>query len=285
MSQKRIALITDSTCDIPAALLAQYGIYVQAHIVIWGEHQYRDRLEIQPEEFYRRLGADAVMPTTSQATVADFSMMYQKACDDGAEEIVVISVSSQLSGAYQSAMGAVEFARVPVRVFDSRMVTMGLGWQVLAAARARESGGDAADMLAAADRVRRRVQLYICLDTLEYVYRGGRIGNASRFVGTLLNIKPLITVDHDSGIVEPVSMAMTRRKSVDMLYSKFFSLLDTRQKMRIAVLHGDASKEASSLAERVRRDYNPVELFTDITGPALGIHTGPQALALCGYSE
>lgn len=142
-----------------------------------------------------------------------------------------------------------------------------------------------AEILAAASRVRDRAQLYICLDTLEYVAHGGRIGNARRMLGTLLNIKPVIYVDPQTGLVEPSGMAMTRHKSVEMLYQKFFALLDGQPNTHIAVLHGDAAEDAQVLYQRVQREHAPAEILTNITGPVLGINTGPQALALCGYSE
>jgi fatty acid kinase fatty acid binding subunit len=285
MGPKCIEIVTDSTCDIPQVLIEQYEIVVQPHVVIWGEQQYRDRVDLQPDEFYRRLRTDHRLPTTSQASVQDFATVYERARERGAEAVVAIVVSSALSGAFQSATKASEEAGIPVYVHNSRGVTMSLGWQVLAAARAREAGGDIADILAAAERVRRCVELYICLDTLEYVYRGGRIGNASRLVGAMLNIKPLIYINHESGIVEAGSMAMTRRRGLEMLYNKFFSLVNPSRPMHIAVLHGDAAEDAAVMVERVRREYHPRELLTNITGPALGINTGPLAIALCGYND
>jgi DegV family protein with EDD domain len=285
MASKRIEIITDSTCDIPPVLVEQYSIVVQPHVVIWGESQYRDRVDMQPEEFYRRLSKDSVMPTTSQATVPDFAAQYERARERGADEVVVIIVSSKLSGAYQSARMAADEAKLPVTVYDSRGVSMSLGWQVLAAARARETGDDVADMLAAAERVRQYVHLYICLDTMEYLYRGGRIGNARRLVGAMLNIKPMIYIDHEEGIVEAASVTMTRRKSLETLYKKFFSLVDATPPIHIAVLHGDAASDAATMFDQVQQEYHPDELLTNITGPALGINTGPKAIALCGYHE
>lgn len=290
MGHKHIAIVTDSTCDIPANLIEQYEILVQPHTIIWNGQQYRDRVDLQPDEFYRRLSTDPVMPTTSQATGVDFHTCYQHACEQGAEEIVAIVVNSKFSGAYQSALQGKEGISVPVHVYDSRAASMGLGWQVLAAVRAGVAGGDAADMLAAADDVRRRVQLFICLDTLEYVYRGGRIGNARRLLGSALGIKPLIYIDHEMGIVEPGGMAMTRRKSLNLLFTRFFSLMDQNASypnapLYVAVLHGGAPGDAAELFERVRQERHPAELLTNITCPALGINTGPQAIALCGYSE
>lgn len=280
-----IVILTDSTCDIPQPLIDQYAIAVLPHVLIWDQQAYRDRIDLQPADFYHRLRTEKELPTTAQASVMSFSDAFEQARASGAEAVVAILLNSKFSGALQSARHAAETARLPVHIHDSRNVTMGLGWQVLAAARARDAGGGVEDILAAACRVRDRVQLYICLDTLEYVARGGRIGNASRMLGAMLNIKPVIFVDPHTGTVEPAGMAVTRHKAVDLLYRKFFNLLDGQQNMHIAVLHGDAAGEAAALYERVFREKVPAEMLTNITGPVLGINTGPQTLALCGYGE
>lgn len=280
-----IALITDSTCDIPLPLREQYPFAVVPLTIIWDGQAYLDGVEMTPEAFYRRLEQDPAHPTTSQPSPQAFLAAVQAAQQAGAGEAVIITMSSAMSGTYESARQAAAQANIPVHVYDSKTNSMGLGWQVLAAARARDTGGDVADILAAASRVSKRVQLYITLDTLDYVARGGRIGNASRMVGAMLNIKPVIYVDPQTGLVEPSGMAMTRHKAVDMLYHKFFSLMDGQGSTHVAVLHGDAAEEAATLYERVAREQAPAEMLTNITGPVLGINTGPQALALCGYSE
>jgi DegV family protein with EDD domain len=284
MVPKRIDIITDSTCDIPPALIEQYSIVVQPHVLIWGGRQYRDRVDLQPEEFYRRLRTESSLPTTSQASVQDFAAIFQLARERGADEVVALVVSGALSGAVQSARKAAEEAAFPVHVHDSRGATMSLGWQVLAAARAREAGGDAVDMLAAAEQVRHRLQLYFYLDTLDYVFRGGRLGRASRLVGAMLNIKPLLYLNHEQGIVEAGGMAISRRKGLEMMYSKFFAHLDTDRPMHITVMHGDAAQDAAEMFGRIQHEYHPLELLANITCPAIGIHTGPLAIGLCGYS-
>jgi DegV family protein with EDD domain len=162
---------------------------------------------------------------------------------------------------------------------------MGLGWQVLAAARAREAGGDVADILAAVEAMRQRVKLYISLDTLEYLYRGGRIGNARRLVGAMLNIKPMVYVDPLTGMTESFGVAMTRHKGIDQLFTHFFEQLDTSHPLHVAVLHGNAPEDARELCERINAQYHPAELLTNITCPILGLNTGPKALALSGYCE
>ena len=284
MSYQQTALITDSTCDIPSDLLERYQIIVLPHVLIWNEEQYRDRVDLQPEAFYRRLKTEKQLPTTAQASILDFATAFQQVQEQGAAEAVVLTLSGHFSGAIRSALQAAQQSSIDVHVVDLKGVTMSLGWQVLAAARAREAGANAREMLAAAQKVRDNVQLYISLDTLEYLYRGGRIGNARRLIGAMLNIKPLIYVDHATGIVEPGGMSPTRKRAIDQMYRKFFAQFNDKSNLHVAVLHGGAPQDAAALVERVQREFQPVELLTNITCPALGLNTGPQALALAGYA-
>jgi DegV family protein with EDD domain len=297
MNQHHVALITDSTCDIPKDLIEQYDITVVPLHVIWGNETFRDRIDLQPKAFYRRLTEDPQYPTTAHPTPEGFLATYEAAVEEGATEIVVITLSSELSGAFGAARKAGTMIDSPVHVFDSKGTTMSLGWQVLAAARARQAGGDpsrgsgqARAMIQAADEVRRRVILYVSLDTLEYLHKGGRIGGAAKFIGSLLNVKPLVYVDHETGRVEAAGRVRTRKRGLDTLYQRFFEALGTHEapaanEMHIAVMHGDAPQDARRILERIQRDYSPAELLTDVTGPVLGVHTGPRAIALCGYVE
>lgn len=285
MPDHKIALITDSTCDLPQALREQYAITVVPLSVIWGNELLRDGVDIQAEAFYKRLVSDPVYPTTSQPTPQDFLDVYEKAERQGAQEIVVITISSGMSGTYESAKLAAPIINIPVHVVDSRSNSMSLGWQVLAAARAREAGGDAGAMVAAADAARKTMAYIITLDTLEYLHKGGRIGGASAFIGTLLNFKPQITVNHETGMVEAGRRARTRQKALQALFDDFFAQLDTRKPMRIAVLHNAALPEAETLAARIQTEFAPRELLISIVSPVLGVHTGPRAVALVGYTE
>ncbi len=285
MSDHHVALITDSTCDIPQSLIRQYDIIVVPLHVIWSDKTFRDRVDIEPQEFYRRLMDDPEYPTTSHPAPEGFLATYNEALQQGTEEIVAITLSSELSGAFAAAQRAASAIDNPVHVFDSRGTTMGLGWQVLAAARAREASGDAASMIQAADEVRRRVILEVCLDTLEYLHKGGRIGGATKFIGSLLDIKPLVYVDHETGLVEASARVRTRKRGLETLYRRFFDQLDTDARMHIAVSHGDAPEDAENIADRIRREYSPAELLVAMTGPVLGVHTGPRAIALGGYAE
>ena len=280
-----IALITDSTCDIPSDLLEKYEIIVVPQVILWGGQVLRDRVDIQPEAFYRRLSSDRQFPTTSQPAIIDFVQAYRTAVERGAREIVMVTVSGAMSGTCQVAQAAARQAEAPVHVIDSKGPTMSLGWQVLAAARIRAVGGDAQAMIEKMNCVRSKLVQFVCLDTLEYLHRGGRIGGAAWLAGMLLNIKPLLYIDHNTGLVEASDRVRTRSKSLELLYERFREGIEAGKALRIAVMHGDAPYEARALAERVQREMSPVELLVNTTGPVLGIHTGPRALALCGYTE
>ena len=280
-----IALITDSTCDLPQELLDLYEITVVPLTIVWGEEQFLDGVDIQPQEFYQRLDTDSVIPTTSQPTPKDILKAYEQAKQNGAKEIMIITISSAMSGTHQSAKLAANMIDIPVHIVDSKSNSMSLGWQVLAAARARENGADANAMRAAVEQARKRMVYIISLDTLEYLHKGGRIGGASTFIGTLLHLKPQISVNHETGEVEGGRRSRTRKKALKDLYQDFFAQIDTSKKMRIAVLHNAALPTAEKIAEKIQTEFAPEELLISVVSPILGVHTGPRAIALCGYTE
>ena len=280
-----IGIITDSTCDIPSAMLEQYRIKVVPTLVIWGNEQFRDRIDLQPEDFYRRLATDPQRPSSSTPSLPDFQAAYDCAMEQGADELVVLTVSSAMSGVYQMAVSSSRHLKVPVTVIDSKGPTMSLGWQVLAAARARDAGADVQEMVHCAEMVRQQLMQLVYMDSLENLEKGGRIGQAVKWVGVALHVRPVVSINHQTGLVEPVGLARTRKSGVEMMYDKFVSFLQGKNKLHVAVLHGGALAEAEVLAQRIAQQLNPKELMVNITGPVLGIHTGPKALALCGYAE
>ncbi len=280
-----IAIITDSTCDVPESLLERYGITVVPAMVLWAGRQYRDRIDLQPEDFYRRLASQAERPTSSTPSQEEFQEAYRAAVARGAEALVVLTVSSAMSGVHQLAVSSALAVAVPVTVIDSKGPTRSLGWQVLAAARARDAGASVQDIVRRVEQVRRKLMQLVCLDSLEYLERGGRIGQAVKWLGVTLHVKPVVSINHDSGLVEPLGLARTRRSGVEMMLGKFTGFLRGQPNAHVAVLHGNAPDEAEALAERIKAELNPLELQVNITGPVLGSHTGPRALALCGYAD
>ena len=282
---KHIAIVTDSTCDIPEAWRKKYEITVLPLTIVFGEEQLLDGVDINAEAFYERLVTDQHHPTTSQPSPKDFTDVFEKVKDAGADEILCITISSAMSGTMASAVGAAKGFSIPVRVMDSRNNSMGLGWQVIAAARAREAGGGMEEMIAAAEKVREKMVFYISLDTIEYLSKGGRIGDAVKWVDSVLQIKPMITVKPDSGTVGIGMVSRSRKRGLKNLYKTFFKHLDTTKPMYIAVMHNNALADAEVMATRIKEEFEPEELFIQIVSPILGVHTGPGPVALCGYSE
>jgi DegV family protein with EDD domain len=183
------------------------------------------------------------------------------------------------------AKSAAEQAQIPMSVIDSKGPTMSLGWQVLAAARVRDHGALMSEIVDQMAKVRENLVQVVAMETLEYLAYGGRIGDAAKWVGTLMKVKPVVMINHETGRVEPAGLARTHKAMIKMLEKKFFDAAGTGKTLHIAVLHGNALDEAERLTERIREEYEPAELLINITGPVLGINTGPGALALCGYAE
>ncbi|MBE0695724.1 MAG: DegV family protein, partial [Anaerolineaceae bacterium] len=237
-------------------------------------------------EFYERLLLKETQhPTTSQPTPRAFLDAYHQAAAKGAEQVLVFTISSAMSGTMESAKRAAQEASIPVQVVDGKNNSMGLGWQVIAAARTQENGGGLEEMLAAAAWVRQNMVYYISLDTIEYLSKGGRISEAAKFLDSILRIKPLICVRPETGTVGAAMPARSRKSALEGLYKEYFRHIDASKPLHITVLHNNALEEAEELAEKVKQEYAPKELFISIVSPVLGVHTGPRAVALCGYTE
>jgi DegV family protein with EDD domain len=276
------AIVTDSGCDVPQALVERYQIIVVPLYVIWGDEELQDGRDIDSSTFYARLARDPVHPKTSQPTPTDFVRAIERA---DAQEVLIITLTAALSGTYDSAVQAGDMVDLPVHVVDSRSLSMGLGWQVLAAARERERGGPVEAMIAAAERTRDRLSLVLTLDTLEYLHRGGRIGTAAKLLASAVRLKPVLEVDHTTGVLQVVSRIRTRRKALATIVEETFTRVDGTRPMRAAVLHGAASDDAEALAAEVGRRGDLLELVATEITPALGVHAGPGAVGVCAYNK
>jgi DegV family protein with EDD domain len=289
-SSASIAILTDSTCDIPQDLIEHYAIQVVPQIVVWDGREYRDRIDLTSQDFYRRLESDPRHPTSAMPTRQSVQDTFETACRQGAQAAVFLTISSAMSGTYQLVGALAQAAPLPVHVVDARGPTMSLGWQVLAAARARDAGASIDQILDEIEHVRQRLVQLVSMETMEYLQRGGRIGGAAKWIGTKLQIRPLVAINHTTGVVEPVGLTRTHNKAIESLYQEFFKHLRdihplVSRNMHIAVLHGANPADAMLLEQRIRQEYDPAELLVNITGPVLGMNTGPGALALCGYVD
>ncbi|MGD2148314.1 MAG: DegV family protein [Anaerolineae bacterium] len=277
-----VAIMTDSTCDLPAELLEEYGITAVPLYILWGDEQLVDGRDIDADTFYARLPDDPHHPTTSQPTPADF---VKALADVEEEDVVIITLSKALSGTYESAVKAAEEVDHRLHVMDSRSLSLGLGWQVLAAARAREKGAGVDGILAAAKRVRDTSILLLTLETLEYLHRGGRIGAVSKLLGSAIQLKPVLEIDHATGVLEPVAKIRTRKRAVRRVVEEAFERVDPCKPVRVAIIHGAAPDDAERLRREVEAICQPLEIIIGQITPVLGVHGGPGALGLLAFNE
>lgn len=277
-----IAIVTDSTADVPVHLVERYGIHIVPLYVLWGDQQLRDGVDISRAEFYNRLQSDPNHPQTSQPTPADFRRVYEAT---GADQIVVITISSALSGTLESARKAAEMVSAEVYPVDSRSVSMGLGWQVLAAARARERGGSAEEMVQAVLQARSRLSVLFAVQTLDYLRRGGRIGGAAWLLGTALRLKPLLSIDVKTGLVDAAERIRTRSRCLERCLEFTLARLEQDTPTYVAVVHSAAREEAEAILERVLGQIDAVETYIAQLSPVLGVHGGPGIVGIAAYSE
>lgn len=278
-----VVIVTDSTAYLPPEQLTHYGIQTVPLQVIWDEEILRDGIDIQPQDFYQRLAVSASMPTTSQVTVADYLRVFEQLQAEG-KDILVITISSEMSGTLASAIQAqAELGSERIALVDSLSTTMHLGLIVLAAARAAQQGGDLAACKAAAEQARQQSGVVFAVDTLEFLHRGGRIGGARRLLGTVLNIKPILTVT--AGKVDALEQARTRRKSLARLLEIVSERVDGKANLRLGISHANAPEEAQALLGQIQQQFKPVESFLVDLSPVIGTHVGPGTIALAYHYE
>ena len=266
-----VAVVTDSIADLPPEVAEGFGITVVPIVVRFGDALYRDGLDISPDEFYERLRGSKALPATSVPAPAAFADVYDKLAEK-ASEIVTISVTARLSGTYQVALQAVGLMkkRCRVEVLDSQWAVMAQGFTAIAAAKAARAGAGIDAVLDAARHAMRRVDMRAAFDTLEYLERGGRIGKAQAFLGSLLKVNPIIGLK--DGEVYPVGRERSRTKAIDRLYDFATSFGKVEG---LAVEYAADSDEANKLVERLRSEHPQVPIYLSRTSPAIGTHTGP----------
>ena len=192
MELSKIAIVTDSTANLPRKWVEQYRVHVVPLKVHWGEETYRDGVDISVDEFYQRLAQSKELPTTSQPSVQDFLQVFENAAQS-ADAIIAPLISSGISGTVATAqLARSEFTRIPVEIVDTRITSMGQVLIILAIARALEQGKSLQEVKQIAEDIAQRLHVYFAVDTLEYLHRGGRINTASRYLGTVLAVKPIL---------------------------------------------------------------------------------------------
>ena len=274
----KVAIVTDSTGYIPKELIKQYNIVVIPLYVIWDGEELKDDIDITPTEFYNRLQNSSTMPSTSQPTPADFQEVFARLHEDG-YDILSILISSDLSGTVSSAEQAKKaLPDATIEIFDSRSTSMELGFHTLAAARAAAEGKSLSECVSAAEKARANSGIIFAVDTLEFLHRGGRIGGANRYLGTMLNIKPLLVVE--DGKIEPLEKVRTKKKAQKRVADIVTERLQGKSNIRLAALNVNAEAEAQSLIKMTAARLDVVENIIAEVSPVIGTHVGPGTVGL-----
>jgi DegV family protein with EDD domain len=274
----KVAVVTDSTAYLPKDLVEQYKIPVAPLVVIWGDETLRDDIDITPTEFYDRLKTAKVMPSTSQPPIPVFEDIFKQLHQDG-YEILAILISNLLSGTIASAEQAKKnLPDATIEIFDSQTTAMAMGFQVLAAVRAALDGASLAECLALTEKARANSGILFAVDTLEFLHRGGRIGGASRYLGTALQLKPLLTVEE--GKIEALERVRTKKKAHDRLGDIVVERLAGKPNIRLATLNANAVEDANALLEKTCRRLDVVEKIYSEVSPVIGTHVGPGTVGL-----
>ena len=278
-----LRVATDSTADVPPRLASELQIAVVPCQVLWGKEVYQDGVDLQPQEFYERLAQSADLPKTSQPSMNRFMETYRRLLDaEGSEAVISIHVAGNLSGTVNAAWAAAQNLSDPsqVEVIDSGQISLGLGWAVIEAARMAQSGFSREDVSRAVHGMLPRLRAAAMIDTLENLYKGGRISQVTAALGTVLRVKPLIKIER--GRVEVTERVRTRSRALKRLVVMVRSWGPLA---RLAVLHTGAEELAQELVSMIEDLAPDNQIMIEPAGAALTTHLGIGAVGVCAVVE
>ncbi len=274
----KVKIISDSTAYLPQKYVDQYGITIIPLGLIWDGKTYRDGVDITTTEFYTRQLTATTLSTTSQVSVGAYKEVIQKLLDGG-NEVLILPISSGISGSYNAAVQALaDFPGKPVELIDTKLVSMALSFMVLAAARAAEKGASLQECKQVAIESYKKIGVYFTVETLKYLAAGGRIGGAKRFLGTALDIKPVLAIV--DGKIEPVASVRSKRKAIEKILDLVEKDIAGRKPVRISVFHANIPEVAQELQDRAAVRFGADEAILSEVSPAIGSHTGPGTIAV-----
>jgi DegV family protein with EDD domain len=277
-----IKIVTDSTSYLPADEIEKNDIRVVPLNVHFGEDQvFQEGVTLNHDQFYTMLAEAPELPTTSQPSPGQFLEVFSELAEAG-HDVLCIVISSRLSGTYQSALDAKHMlSDANIVVIDSYSTASPLGLMGITAAEMAADGHTMDEIVARVEQMRRDMKVYFVVDTLEYLQKGGRIGAAAAFLGTLLKVKPILMLDE--GVVKPLDKVRSKRKAIQRLLSELESHVSPGQPVQAIAMHAQTPDEARELEAEVRRRFNCHRTFFCEVGPVIGTHTGPGLLgaAIC----
>lgn len=282
MSKQKIVVVTDSAAYIPRQALNGLHVPVIPLWLLWDDDRFRDGVDIEPPAFYGRLRTSKTFPSSSQPSPGEFIEFFRQAAQE-ADAIVGVFVSSKLSGTFENAQAAAaQLPELTIRLVDTRSVTMGQGFAVLAAARAAAAGRPLDEVVAAAEKVCNRLHLILAVDTLEFLHRGGRIGGAKRLLGTALKLKPLLHfVD---GKIEPLAQVRTKSKAVAHMLDVAEERLNGNRMVEVAVADVDSPTEGDDIAQQIKERFGVSTVYRSPVSPVVGTHAGPGTVCITFYT-
>ena len=278
----RVVVVTDSTATVPSDLVQSLDIRIVPVLLVLGNQTFRDGVDITPGDVYRWLRTSKQIPTTAAPSVGDFVRIYAVAAQE-ASGIVSIHMSPDLSATYNVALMASQLVEgAPIRVVNCQTAAMGQGFATLEAARAAATGATLDEVVRRVEEVAAKVNLFLTLNTFEYLHRGGRIGGAAALAGTMLQIKPLLYLN--DGHVGVMAKPRTRPKAIRLLVQRMAERVGDRP-LHAAVFHADAKAEAEDMRQRLADKFDCAELYVTEFTPVIGAHTGPGLLGVAFYGE
>ncbi|MNO21921.1 DegV domain-containing protein [compost metagenome] len=278
-------IVADSTADVPQEMVKEYGIHIVPMRLSFGDQSYIEGVDITVEEFYDKLTKSRDLPTTSQTSPSQYVDIYRDLLQKNpGSPIISIHISSGMSGTYQSALLAKTMLEedlgvdVDITVIDSLCATYGFGLQVVLAARLARDGASAEEIRSEVERVGRSRRLYFLVDTLEYLQKGGRIRNAAAIIGTLLNIKPILSVDEE-GVIYPVDKMRGRKKAVSRVIELFKNDFGDHKDINVAVCDAVNPEGAEEIIQLLSEHFTLHEVVRTSIGAVVGTHVGPGTVA------
>jgi len=274
----KVVLVTDSTAYMPKELIDRYKIRVAPQVLIWGNETFLDGVDILPDEFYRRLKTAKVMPSSGQVTPKTMIEIFGPILEGG-DEVLGIFIGTKLSGTVASAdLAREQLGKEKIEVVDSTTTAMAMGFQILAAARAIEKGANLSEAAEVARQTISHTGVVFTLETLEFLQRGGRIGAATRFLGSALNLKPILEVR--GGQVEPIERIRTKSKALERVLDIVEERIAGKTPVRLSTIHALAEEEAVQILNKAVARFHPVENYMAIASPVVGTHAGPGTVGL-----
>ena len=271
-----VKIVTDSTSDLTTQIASELAITMVPLYVHFGTETYRDGVDLATDEFYRKLEQSTALPTTSSASPGAFIEVYDNLAEE-TDEILTITISSKLSATYETAVKAKELwqGKARLEIIDSQSAIVGLGLIVIAAAKAAQAGASLNEVIDVTRNNMQRVYFRMAFDTLEYLKKGGRIGTAQAFLGSMLKLHPVLTIKN--GATEGVTRLRSRAKVLDYLHDFAMSFPRVEE---IAIENATTADEVEILVERLSSRFSPSNIHRTKVSPVIGTHVGPHVLGL-----